>query len=239
VVDQETLGWSEARGQTYSQRSKEEAHDYRYFPEPDLPPLVVEPDWVRHIASQLPELPYAKHQRFTKQYGLSSYTAWRLTEERAVADYFEQAARAAPAQAVANWILGDLFSLMNQAGGGEDLQLSLSLRVAPEALAELVRLVAEGQINQSSGKEVLAEMFKTGARPAQIVEARGLKQVSDESLISGLVSQTLAENPKEVASYRSGKTAVANFLFGQVMRKAAGKANPQVVRQELERQLSH
>ncbi|MFH1185508.1 MAG: Asp-tRNA(Asn)/Glu-tRNA(Gln) amidotransferase subunit GatB [Chloroflexota bacterium] len=239
VIDQETLGWSEARGQTYSQRSKEEAHDYRYFPEPDLPPLVVEPDWVTRVAAGLPELPYAKVQRFMQQYKLNSYNAWRLTEEQAVADYFERAASSATAQGVANMILGDLFSLVNQsAAGGGTAEAFSKPRIAPEALAELVRIVAQGQINLSSAREVLTEMFSSGKGAASIVETRGLKQVSDQSHISGWVAETLKENPNEVASYRAGKTAVSNFLFGQVMKKAAGKANPQVVRSELERQLS-
>ena len=238
VVEQETLGWSEARGQTFSQRSKEEAHDYRYFPEPDLPPLVVEDDWVKRVEAGLPELPYSKHQRFMKQYGLNSYNAWRLTEDQAVADYFERAANSAPAQGVANMILGDLFSLVNQSAADRGTaQAFRDPNIAPEAFAELVRIVADGQINLSSAKEVLGEMFSSGKGASSIVEARGLKQVSDQSHISGLVAETLKENPSEVESYKAGKTAVSNFLFGQVMKKAAGKANPQVVRAELERQL--
>ena len=233
VVEQETLGWSEARGATYSQRGKEDAHDYRYFPEPDLPPLVVEEDWVKRVSERLPELPHAKYIRFMSEYGLNGYNAWRLTQDKEVANYFEKAALSASAQTTANWMLGDLFSLMNQT----ETPLS-QLKVRPEALAQLVNLVSEGQINQSSGKEVLAEMFSSGKSPGEIVEARGLKQVSDESFISDLVRQALSENPKEVASYRAGKAGIANFLFGQVMKKAAGKANPQVVRAELERQLS-
>ncbi len=241
-VEQETLGWSEARGQTYSQRSKEDAHDYRYFPEPDLPPLVVETDWVDRVRKQLPELPNAKYHRFVKGYGLSEYDAGRLTEDRAVADYFEKAVRhGAPdvkPKTIANWMLGDLFSLMNDAGAAAGRPLLVDqLKVQPDALAELARMVGQGQISQGSGRQVLAEMFTSGKAPGEIVSARGLTQVSDESLISALVSQTLAENPKEVASYKAGKAGVSNFLFGQVMRKAAGKANPQVVRTELERQL--
>lgn len=232
TVEQETLGWSEARGETYSQRSKEDAHDYRYFPEPDLPPLVVENRWIDNVRGKLPELPRVKYQRFVKQYGLNDYNAWRLIEDRDVADYFEQAAGSAPAQGVANWMLGELSSLMNQAGATIG-----SIKVRPQALAELVQVVSEGQINQSSGREVLSEMFSSGRGAAEIIEARGLKQVSDASFISDLVGQVLAENPKEVESYRAGKTGVVNFLFGQVMKKAAGKANPQVVRAELEKQL--
>jgi aspartyl-tRNA(Asn)/glutamyl-tRNA(Gln) amidotransferase subunit B len=237
TVEQETLGWNEARGETYSQRSKEDAHDYRYFPEPDLPPLVVENRWIEAIRKDLPELPRARHLRFIKDYGLSKYDAARLTEEKEVADYFESGVKRLPsnipAKVVANWMLGDLFSLMNQANSTVS-----QLKVRPEALAELVKIASIGEINQSSAKEVLTEMFASGKSAAEIVEARGLKQVSDESLISNLVKETLAENPKEVQSYKAGKVGVANFLFGQVMKKAAGKANPQVVRAELDKQLT-
>ncbi len=231
-IEQETLGWSEARGETYSQRSKEEAHDYRYFPEPDLPPLVVEDDWIARVRKGLPELPYAKARRLMEQYGLNPYAAGRLVEEQAVADYFEKAAKSAPAQAVANWITGELFALMNQNNA-----VIAGLKVRPEALAELVRITSEGQINQTSAKEVLAEMFASGEGAAEIVARRGLLQVSDESFIADLVRQALEENAAEVASFRAGKAGVANFLFGQVMKKAAGKANPAVVRAELEKQL--
>jgi aspartyl-tRNA(Asn)/glutamyl-tRNA(Gln) amidotransferase subunit B len=242
-VEQETLGWSEARGQTYSQRSKEDAHDYRYFPEPDLPPLVLEREWVDEIERQMPELPDAKYHRFIKEYGLTEYDAARLTEERAVADYFEKAAaQSAPevkGKSIANWMLGDLFSLMNDAASTSGTAMSVTeLKVGPEALAQLAKIVADGQISQGSGRKVLAEMFASGKNAVEIVQVRGLKQVSDETLISRLVSQALEENPKEVASYKAGKAGVSNFLFGQVMKKAAGKANPQVVRAELERQLS-
>jgi aspartyl-tRNA(Asn)/glutamyl-tRNA(Gln) amidotransferase subunit B len=237
TVEQETLGWNEARGETYSQRSKEDAHDYRYFPEPDLPPLVVENSWIEAIRKDLPELPRAKYLRFIKDYGLMEYDAARLIGEKEVADYFESAVKSLPsnipAKTIANWMLGDLFSLMNQAN-----RTVSQLKVRPEALADLVKIVFEGQINPSSAREVLNEMFTSGKSAVEIVEARGLKQVSDESLISNLVKETLAENPKEVQSYKSGKAGVVNFLFGQVMKKAAGKANPQMVRAELEKQLT-
>jgi aspartyl-tRNA(Asn)/glutamyl-tRNA(Gln) amidotransferase subunit B len=237
TVEQETLGWNETRGETYSQRSKEDAHDYRYFPEPDLPPLVVEYRWIEAIRRDLPELPRARHLRFIKDYGLSEYDAARLIEEKNIADYFESAVHRLPsnipAKVITNWMLGDLFSLMNQA----NITVS-QLKVRPEALAELVKIASDGEINQSGAKEVLTEMFASGKSAAEIVDARGLKQVSDESLISSLVKETLAENPKEVQSYKAGKVGVANFLFGQVMKKAAGKANPQVVRAELDKQLT-
>jgi len=235
-VEQETLGWDETKETTYSQRSKEDAHDYRYFPEPDLPPLVVDEPWLERIRTELPELPRAKRQRFIHEYGLTEYDSSVLTNEKAIADYFEQTvnrkSKIVNPKLIANWMTGDLFSLMNQA----NLTVA-DLKVRPDALAELVGLVAAGEINQSTGKAVLTEMFQSGKSAKEIVEARGLKQVSDESLISDLVKQVLDENPDEVATFKAGKETIVNWLFGQVMRKAAGKANPQMVRAELERQL--
>jgi aspartyl-tRNA(Asn)/glutamyl-tRNA(Gln) amidotransferase subunit B len=234
-VEQETLGWDEIKEITYSQRSKEDAHDYRYFPEPDLPPLVVDESWLERVRADLPELPRARYQRFIEQYGLTAYDAGVLTGEKRIAEYFEEAVNSKEnvnPKALANWMTGDLFGLMNQ------FNIAVAdLKVRPEALAELVELVAGGEINQSTGKIVLAEMFQSGKSAAEIVAARGLRQVSDESLISDLVRQVLDENPKQVASFRAGKETVVNWLFGQVVRKAAGRANPQMVRAELERQL--
>jgi aspartyl-tRNA(Asn)/glutamyl-tRNA(Gln) amidotransferase subunit B len=235
VIEQETLGWNDLQGTTFSQRSKEDAHDYRYFPEPDLPPLVVAEDWIKQIRSELPELPYAKFQRFRGQYGLSDYDSDRLTAERVVADYFEQVVAAAgsvPTKIVANWMIGDLFALMNQSG--IDMQ---ELRLAPFALAELITLVSAGEINQTTAKAVLAEMFGSGRGAAEIVAEGNLQQVSDSDYIAGLVRQTLEENPQAVESFRAGKVTIANWLLGQVMKAAGGRLNPQLVRQELDRQL--
>jgi len=234
TIEQETLGWNDAAETTYSQRSKEDAHDYRYFPEPDLPPLVVEEEWVEQIRAGLPELPQARFQRFIDEYGLTEYAAGVLVAERAVADYFEAALKPGKVspKSVANWVVGDLFSAANQAG--ETVSES---KVGPEALAGLVELVDGGVINQTTGKDVLAEMYKTGKRAGEIVEAKGLKQVSDLDFIAGIVAETLAGNPKEVESFKAGKTSVVNFLFGHAMKKASGKANPAVVKAELERQL--
>jgi aspartyl-tRNA(Asn)/glutamyl-tRNA(Gln) amidotransferase subunit B len=234
-VDQETLGWDDVHERTYSQRSKEEAQDYRYFPEPDLPPLVVDEAWIEKVRAGLPELPLAKSRRLVADYGLTQYTAGRLVERREVADYFEAAAssKTASAAGVANWMIGELFAIANQTAGAVG-----DLKVPPDDLAKLVGLVERGEINQSTGKHVLAEMYSGGKPAAEIVEAEGLKQVSDEQLIARLVSEALAENPNEVASFRAGKLGVANFLFGQAMKKAAGRANPQVVKAELEKQLS-
>ncbi|GAB4502742.1 MAG: Asp-tRNA(Asn)/Glu-tRNA(Gln) amidotransferase subunit GatB [Anaerolineales bacterium] len=226
VIAQETVGWDEARQMTYSQRSKEDAHDYRYFPEPDLPPLVVDPAWLEQIRAALPELPWQRAQRLQRQYGLSAAESARLVEEKALGEYFEQAAQAGLSpRTVFAWVTGELTSLMNAAGAESDFS-----RVSPKELAALIELAAAGNINQATAKTVLAEMFTSGRGAAEIVAARGLGQVSDEALIARLVAETLAENAAEVASFRAGKENVFNFLFGQVMRKAGGKANPQALR---------
>jgi aspartyl-tRNA(Asn)/glutamyl-tRNA(Gln) amidotransferase subunit B len=236
TVEQETLGWNEAKETTYSQRSKEDAHDYRYFPEPDLPPLVVDEPWLERVRTELPELPRTKYQRFIDQYGLTEYDAGVLTSEKAVAEYFEEAvnrkSEIVNPKSIANWMTGDLFGLMNQAS----IKVA-DLKVRPEALVKLIELVTMGEINQSTGKTVLSEMFQSGKSAAEIVELKGLKQVSDEGFIASLVRQVLDENPETVASFKAGKETVVNWLFGQVMREAGGKANPQVVRAELQRQL--
>lgn len=235
-VIQETRGWDESQEATVPQRTKEEADDYRYFPEPDLPPLVVDKNWLDSIRSSLPELPIDKYYRFQTQYGLSPYDAGVLTEEREVADYFESTVLAVPDAApkvVANWITGDLFALLNKAG--------LSIKdggIDPRGFADLIRMVVTGEINQNTGKAVLSEMFESGKQAQEIVAGRGLRQVSDSNLISDLVAQVLSENREQVEKYLAGKDAVANWLFGQVMRLAKGQANTKIVRKELERQLA-
>ena len=218
---------------TVSQRGKEEAHDYRYFPEPDLPPLVVEKEWVRRIWADLPELPQAKLRRFTYTYGLNAYDSNLLVVEPEVAEYFDQAVEAGSGIApktIANWITGELFGLANQHNAGID-------RVSPRALVELIGSVAQGEINQTTAKAVLSEMFASGKTSAAIIRERGLSQLSDTAQIADLVRKVLAENPNQVASYQTGKESVSTWLFGQVMRAARGQANPQVVRAELEKQL--
>jgi aspartyl-tRNA(Asn)/glutamyl-tRNA(Gln) amidotransferase subunit B len=235
TVSQETLGWDEASGVTYSQRSKEEAHDYRYFPEPDLPPLVVEAEWVERVRASLPELPQARLLRFQTQYGLSLYDASVLVAEQAVADYFEQTAAAEPglpAKNIANWILGDLFSLMNQ----NNTAIS-DLRIRPTGLAELLQMVNLGTINTTTAKSVLAEMLSTGESAQAITTRKGLGQISDDTFISELVEQVLNRSPQEVASYLGGKETVSQWFFGQVMAAAKGQANPKVVREALKRRL--
>ena len=234
-VIQETVGWDESRGVTFTQRVKEAEDDYRYFPEPDLPPLVVDQGWIERLRAELPELPVEKFHRFKKQYELSGYDANVLVAEKAVADYFERAAAEAPdlsPKVLANWITGELFSLLNQAGLGIE-----AARIPHQALAALARLVTNGELNQITAKSVLAEMFATSQTAEEIVSKRSLRQISDKSLITDLVDRALAENPEQVAEYLKGKEAISRWLFGQVMRSTKGQANPAIVERELKQKL--
>ena len=235
-VVQETVGWDDLREVTFTQRVKEGEEDYRYFPEPDLPPLVLDPEWIEQTRAGLPELPAAKFHRFQDQYGLGAYDAEVLVAEREVADYFEATLTAVEGVApktVANWITGELFALLNQAN-----QVIKDCAVSPESLAGLIRMVAQGEINLNTGKTVLSEMFQSGKAPGVIVTERGLRQISDTDQIAKLVKRVLAENPEQLATYLSGKETLRGWLVGQVMRLARGQANPQVVQQELDKQLA-
>jgi aspartyl-tRNA(Asn)/glutamyl-tRNA(Gln) amidotransferase subunit B len=230
-ISQETLGWDEASSSTVSQRSKEEAHDYRYFPEPDLPPLHVEPTWVAQIQSELPELPLEKSRRFVAEFGLTAYTAGVLTSERPIGDYFEAAAKSAPKVPpvkIANWLSGDLFGLLNQAA--IDFQDNA---VPPVDLARLVEMVETGEVNATSAKTVLAEMVSSGTPPDDIVRTLGLSMIQDPEVIEGIVRRVLEENSLQVADYLGGKKGVFQWLFGQVMKEAEGRANPSAVRSAL------
>jgi len=234
-VAQETRGWDDARGITVPQRSKEYADDYRYFPEPDLPPLVVDAAWVEDIRAMLPELPDAKRERFEREYNLGRKDAARLTEEKAVADYFEETVRASKtaAQAIANWILTDLFRLMNDSGQSIEV-----VKVRPAALAELIELVESGAINANTGKRVLAEMFESGEGARSIVERKGLGQISDTGALEAAVRKIVESNTAEVEKYLGGKETVLGWLVGQVMKETRGKANPNLVRDLLLKELS-
>lgn len=235
-INQQTLGWDDGRGVTVPQRSKEVAEDYRYFPEPDLPPLVVEQSWVETIRGGLPELPVAKHQRFVKDYGLSAYGADVLVAERTVAEFYEaavSAAKQANAKAIANWVTGALFGLMNEAG----TEIG-DLLFGPQELAVLLDMVANDEINSAGAREVLAELFAKGGKAAKIVKARGLVQVSDSKQISTWVAKVLDANPDQVAGYKRGNAPVLNWLFGQAMQAAKGKANPNKLKAELEKQIA-
>jgi aspartyl-tRNA(Asn)/glutamyl-tRNA(Gln) amidotransferase subunit B len=235
-VVQVTMGWDEAAGATREQRSKEEADDYRYFPEPDLPPLEPEPAWLEAVKAGLPELPDAKRDRFVADYGLSRYDANVLVEDQAVADYFERAARGATGEAapkqVANWVSGELFRLMKETGTS-----IADVKIKPEDVAALVGIVQSGAITQTAAKETFGVMWETGRSPQAIVEDRGLKQISDAGELTGIVAQIVADNPDPVAQFRAGKETTLRFLMGQVMRATRGKANPQLVERLLRERL--
>lgn len=226
-VLQQTMGWDEGRGVTYVQRSKEYAEDYRYFPEPDLPPLEVSREWLEELRRGLPELPAARRERFIREYGLGEHETDLLVADRMVADYYEAAVRLGKIspKTMANWITVDLFRVMKETGRG-----LAELPVSPQALVDLIGLVEEGVINLNTGREVLDEMAATGRAARAIVEERGLAQISDEAALQAVVERVLDENPAQVAQYLGGKEQVAGWLIGQVMKATQGKANPQRVR---------
>jgi len=218
------------------QRSKEEAHDYRYFPEPDIPPLVVERDWIEQIRQRMPELPRDRTRRLQQQYGLAPADAAILTSESEIAAYFEDCAAAlkqASARSAANWITGELFAHLNLTGAE-----ITHIRVSPQSLAGLLDIIEAGGINQNTAKTVLAEMLASGSSAQQVISEKGLAQVTDTGFISDLVKEVLTTNQKELASYLAGKETLANWFFGQVMRAAGGKASPAVLKEELEKQLA-
>jgi aspartyl-tRNA(Asn)/glutamyl-tRNA(Gln) amidotransferase subunit B len=231
-VVSETRGWREDTQETASQRSKEEAHDYRYFPEPDLPEIAVAREWVEDLRSGLPELPDARRARFVSQYGLTEYEANLLTESRARADYYETALRGlgedkASAKLVANWQLGDLTRLLNDSGLEVD---SEGMKLSAGAFSKLLRLLQAGSITNAAAKEVLRAAFETGADPEAIVAERGLGAMQDTGAVVEIVRKVVADNAKIVAEYRGGKTAAINALLGQVMTQTRGRANAAEVR---------
>ena len=232
VVEQETRLFDSARGQTRSMRSKEEAHDYRYFPDPDLLPLVLDEAWVEELREKLPELPDDKRARFVREYGLTAYDAGVLVAERATADYFEQVAQGRDAKQAANWVTGDLFAMLHRSGRTiEDSPVTAA------ALGRLLDLVADGTINGRIAKDVFDAMVETAEAPDAIVERRGLRQVTDTAAIDAAVAKVLAANPDKLAEYRGGKQKIYGFFVGQVMREMKGKGNPALVNEALKRRL--
>jgi aspartyl-tRNA(Asn)/glutamyl-tRNA(Gln) amidotransferase subunit B len=232
-VVQETRLWDSTAGRTVSMRSKEEAHDYRYFPEPDLPPVVVGAERVQTIRSAMPELPDARRRRFVVQYALPEYDAGQLTQSRALADYFESAVAAgAPAKLSSNWIMGELARKLKEEDRGIDAS-----PLTADRLAGLIALVNNGTISGSIAKDVFEKMFASGRAADEIVAAEGLTQIDDESQIVGLIAGVLSKHADAVAQYRGGKTTTFGFLVGQVMKATSGKANPKRVNELLKRAL--
>jgi aspartyl-tRNA(Asn)/glutamyl-tRNA(Gln) amidotransferase subunit B len=230
-IRQETRLFDPKAGETRSMRSKEDAHDYRYFPDPDLLPLELDPQWVEEIRASLPELPDAKRARFVSQYGLSSYDAGVLTAERDPADWYEEAAKGQDAKLVANWMTGELFGWLNK----NDVELASS-PVAPSALGALVGLISDGTISGKIAKDVFLIMAETGDAPGVIVEREGLRQVSDTGAIEAAIDALMAGNPDKVAEVRE-KPKMFGWWVGQVMKATGGKANPGVVNDLLKAKL--
>ncbi len=236
-IAQETRGWVDDSEITVSQRTKEYASDYRYFPEPDLPPLVIQPEWVDSIRESLPELPRQRMARFVSEFGLSEYDAELLTTTKASADYFERAVESGNAEgqderdlakSVSNWLLGEMARLLNQT------ELTIDdVKIAPDQIVELQNLVKAGTLNSNMAKDVFERMFESGGSPAAIAEAEGLVQISDTDAVNAAVAEAIAANPQPVQDYLDGKETAIRFLVGQVMKATRGKANPQIATEML------
>jgi aspartyl-tRNA(Asn)/glutamyl-tRNA(Gln) amidotransferase subunit B len=232
-VVQETRLWNADRRETASMRSKEEAHDYRYFPEPDLPPLVVSESWIEEVRRSLPELPADKRRRFVSQYGIPDYDAGVLTLSRDVADYYETVAKTSEnAKAASNWVMTEVLRKLK-----DDERGVAACPVPADALAAMIRMIDAGTISGKIAKDVFEKMWTTGDDPATIVEREGLTQVSDEGPILAAINEVIAENPGQVATYKKGKTNTLGWFVGQVMKKTGGKANPQLVNSLLKKAL--
>ena len=233
TLTQETRLWDDRALETRVMRSKEEAHDYRYFPEPDLPPLIVSSEFIERVKNSLPELPEERRKRFADQYGLSFSDASQLVADRSLADYYEETVKASGnPRASANWIRSELTREL-EAGG-------LSAANSPITagnLGKLIALIDEGKISGKQGKDVLVEMFKTGKGAEAIIEEQGLVQVSDTGEIDSLIDEVIAANPEQLANYRSGKEALLGFFVGQVIKSSKGKANPKIVNERLRAKL--
>lgn len=232
-IAQETRLFDSNKGITISMRSKEEAHDYRYFPEPDLLPLMVNDRWVEEIRGTLPELPAQKRERFVKEYGIPPYDAGVLTATKELADYYEESVKLFnQPKVVSNWIMGELLRLLK-----EDNKEAKECPVSPEKLVKLIRMVDAGAVNLKTAKEVFEEVYKTGKEPDAIVKEKGLSQVSDEAAIVKAIDEIINANPKEVAEYKAGKEKLFSFFVGQTMKATKGQANPQVLNKLLKERL--
>jgi aspartyl-tRNA(Asn)/glutamyl-tRNA(Gln) amidotransferase subunit B len=233
TIAQQTRLFDAGRGITRPMRSKEEAHDYRYFPDPDLSPLVLDPEWVARLRAELPELPDVKKARFVSAYGLSPDDAGVLVAEKETAGFFERVAAGRDPKTAGNWVMGDLFGALNRLGVGIEQS-----PVSAEQLGSLIDLIADGTISGRLAKDVFTEMVTSGADPEGIVEAKGLRQLTDSAAIEATIDAVLAAQPDKVAEYRAGRDKLYGFFVGQVMRATQGKANPALVNQLLKKKLA-
>lgn len=233
AVVQETRRWDESQGRTFSMRGKEEAHDYRYFPDPDLVTVIIDDEWKSRVKATIPELPDARKARYTSEYGLPSYDADVITSSIAIADFFEESLNyTKDAKAVSNWIMGDLLGYLN----ANNLELP-AVKVTGKGLGEMIGLIEKGTISSKIAKTVFKEMLESGKAPQAIVEEKGLVQISDEGAIKAIVDKVVEANPQSVEDYRAGKDKAIGFLVGQVMKESRGKANPALVNQLLAERL--
>ncbi|PKM83303.1 MAG: Asp-tRNA(Asn)/Glu-tRNA(Gln) amidotransferase GatCAB subunit B [Firmicutes bacterium HGW-Firmicutes-14] len=226
-VVQETRTWDETKGITISMRGKEEAHDYRYFPDPDLVPLVISPEWVEEVRKTLPELPDARKERYVKEYGLPEYDAEVITGQKEISDYFDRGLKYTKnAKALSNWVMGELLKFTNASGM---TVADPEFPVPAENLAELVELIDRGDISGKIAKDVFKDMQEKGEKPGVITESKGLKQITDEGAIASMVDEVIAGNPQSVQDFQNGKEKAIGFLVGQVMKATRGQANPELV----------
>ena len=233
-VVQETRLWDVPQGVTHSMRGKEEAHDYRYFPEPDLVPVVISDEWKENIKNTIPELPMEKRERFISEYGVPSYDAGVLTADRDLADYYEETVRLCGKPKIAsNWVMGDFLAYLNE----EKLEVTES-PVTPRTLAELIEIIEDGTISGKIAKEVFEDMWKSEKDPREIVEEKGLVQITDTAELEKIVEEVLAASQKQLEQYKSGKTQLFGFFVGQTMKATRGKANPKIVNELLKKKLS-
>jgi aspartyl-tRNA(Asn)/glutamyl-tRNA(Gln) amidotransferase subunit B len=231
-IDQETRLFDTKKNETRSMRSKEDAHDYRYFPDPDLLPLKLEQKLIDDIKKSLPELPDKKKERFIKEYGLNAYEANVLVSEKEISDYYEEVAKLSDKKLAATWMMGDLFAMLNDKG----LDISKS-PISTKHFAELVQLIKSGEISGRIAKEVFEIMLETGDNPKKIIESKGLKQQSDPKELEKMINEILAKNKDKVDQYKSGKEKLFGFFVGQVMKSSGGKANPQLTNEILKKLL--
>ncbi|HEX9062249.1 MAG TPA: Asp-tRNA(Asn)/Glu-tRNA(Gln) amidotransferase subunit GatB [Clostridia bacterium] len=232
TIVQETRRWDDAKGMSYAMRSKEEAHDYRYFPEPDLVPIIVDDEWRERIKASIPELPEARKARYINEFGLPEYDASLLTSSKYMADFFEEAAKKANPKLVSNWIMGDLSRILNEKG----MEPS-EIPFPASYLANMIGLIEKGTISGTIAKKVFSKMFATGKDPAVIVKEEGIEVVSDEGVLVAIVKKILEANPQSVADFKAGKEKAIGFLVGQAMKESRGKANPQIINKILKEEL--
>ncbi len=234
AIIQETRLWDDAQGVTNPMRSKEEAHDYRYFPDPDLVPVVVDKSWVAQIRSDMPELPQAKRERFVNEYAIPAYDAGVLTADKALAYYYEDVVKlCGKPKIVSNWLMGDVMKFLN-----EDKRDIRDCPITAQSLADMIKLIEEGAISGKMAKEVIDDMYKTGKTPKDIIAEKGMVQITDEGELTKTITAIIDANPKQLADYKSGKDKLFGFFVGQVMKATQGKANPQLVNDLLKKMLA-